>query len=182
MKGIVFSELNDMVDEVFGPDMMDDVLDECDLDSGGAYTSVGTYDHGEMLKLVTVLSEKSGIPVPDLVFKYGQYLFSQFGEFKPEFFKGVTNAFDFLESVDGHIHVEVRKLYHDAELPEFITERTDKNTLVMTYRSKRPFADLAAGMIQGCIDHFKENITVDAVDNNEGDFYGRIFTMTKHES
>ena len=64
----------------------------------------------------------------------------------PEFFSGVKTSFEFLESVDGHIHVEVRKLYNDAELPEFTTTRENDNKLIMTYRSKRPFADLAAGM------------------------------------
>ncbi len=44
MKGIVFTELIDMVEATFGEDMMDDVFDDCDLESGGAYTAVGTYD------------------------------------------------------------------------------------------------------------------------------------------
>lgn len=182
MKGIVFSELCEMVDHVFGPDMMDDVIDMCELESEGAYTAVGTYCHGEMIQLVTALSEKSGLPAQDLVFKYGEYLFTRFYEMKPQFFKDRPTSFDFLESVDGHIHVEVKKLYNDAELPEFSTQRPDDRTMIMTYRSKRPFADLAAGLIRGCVDHYKEDVTIDAVDNNEGEYFGRIFTLKKHVS
>ncbi len=180
MKGIVFSQLNDMVDQVFGAEMMDDVLDMCDLESGGAYTTVGTYNHDELLQIVTKLSEKSNIPIPELVFKYGEFLFSGFHKGSPQFFKNVKTSFDFLESVDGHIHVEVRKLYHDAELPEFTTKREGEDKLIMTYRSKRPFADLAAGMIRGCINYFEEDITVKETDQNTDDFYSRVFELTKN--
>jgi len=54
MKGIVFTELFDMVEDKFSPDMLDDVLDGCTLESGGAYTTVGTYDHKELLEIVRV--------------------------------------------------------------------------------------------------------------------------------
>jgi hypothetical protein len=30
----------------------------------------------------------------------------------------------------------------------------------MTYRSQRPFADLAQGLIEGCVEHFGEPIDV----------------------
>ncbi|MEM0912514.1 MAG: heme NO-binding domain-containing protein, partial [Pseudomonadota bacterium] len=53
MKGIVFDEFTEMVEEVFGDDMLDDILDENadKLSSGGAYTSVGTYDHNDLVTL-----------------------------------------------------------------------------------------------------------------------------------
>jgi len=180
MKGIVFTELFDMVEDKFTPDMLDDVLDECDLESGGAYTSVGTYDHRELLEIVSALSKKTDTPVKDLVHVYGHHLFSRFHALMPQFFENRSNAFEFLQSVHGYIHVEVKKLYPDASLPEFQTEMQGENTLIMTYMSQCPFADFAGGLIQGCIDFYGEHIDVQSQDQNTQDRYSRVFTLTKH--
>jgi hypothetical protein len=179
MKGIVFTELASMVESKFGPDMMDDVLDECDLASGGAYTSVGTYDHRELIEIVGALSKKTGIPVKDLIQTYGYYLFARFHHMMPGFFEKPCDTFDFLESVHGYIHVEVKKLYPDAALPSFQTKRINENHLEMTYTSRCPFADFAEGLIHGCIDFYKEKIVVKSIDQNTPDSYARIFTLEK---
>ena len=60
MRGLVFSEFLEFVENAAGEDMVEDMLDECDLESGGAYTSVGNYDHGEIIKMVTFLYFKTG--------------------------------------------------------------------------------------------------------------------------
>lgn len=179
MKGIVFTELFDMVEGVFGEDMIDDVLDDCDLESGGAYTAVGTYDHMELVQIVTALSSHTDIAFKDLVHKYGHHLFSRFHEIMPTFFEKPQSAFEFLESVHGYIHVEVKKLHPDAALPHFETQRQGDGILIMTYKSHCPFADFAGGLIQGCVDFYKENIGIQSVDQNTADKFSRVFTLTK---
>jgi len=168
-----------MVEARFGANMVDDIIDECTLETGGSYTSVGTYHHTELLSLVGALGAKTKIPVKDLVYVYGHHLFSRFHAIMPHFFDGKTNAFDFLKSVHGYIHVEVKKLYPDAQLPEFKTTLVDDQTLVMTYISKCPFADFAAGLMAGCIDFYQEKITVTYEDKNTDTHYSRIFRLTK---
>lgn len=179
MKGIVFTELMEMVDVIFGEEMMEDVLDDCDLESGGAYTSVGTYDYKELLQIVSVLSKKSDIPVRDLVHKYGHHLFFRFHEIMPQFFDKPTCAFEFLESVHDYIHVEVKKLYPDASLPSFETTRESDDKLVLVYKSQCPLADFAHGLMQGCADFYGEKIKIQGEDHNTKDEYSRIFTLTK---
>ena len=179
MKGIVFTEFFQLVESLFDADMVDDIIDDCDLESGGAYTAVGTYNHIELLHLVGALSKKSDIPVKDLVYKYGHHLFSRFNELMPHFFEEPNNAFEFLESVHGTVHVEVKKLYPDANLPSFHTQRSDDNTLIMTYESQCPFADFAHGLMVGCIDSYKENIEITSEDKNTNESYSRIFTLKK---
>lgn len=161
MKGIVFREFLEMVEETFGMDVADRIIEESELPSGGAYTSVATYDHREILALVGKLHEQTKIPVPDLVRAFGRYLFQRFVALYPAFFVGVPSAFAFLRRIDGIIHVEVRKLYPDAELPAFDCEPLGDDRLAMTYRSQRPFAELAEGLIQGCAEHFKEAIAIE---------------------
>lgn len=160
MKGIVFTEFLEMVETSFSPEVADRLIDETDLPSGGVYTAVGTYDHQEIVSMVVKLSEISNIAVPALVKAFGAYLFPRFYVLYPNFFEGVTSALDFLERIESVIHVQVKKLYPDAQLPRFDTTRPDSNTIVMVYQSERHMGDLAEGLIESCIKHFGEPLTL----------------------
>ena len=114
MKGVVFTEFLEMVESLFGLDTTDTLLDLPGLESGGAYTAVGTYDASELVAMVLELSRLEQTPVPELLHAYGKHLFGRFVQLFPQMFEGVSGADDFLGQVDGHIHVEVRKLYPGA--------------------------------------------------------------------
>jgi hypothetical protein len=163
MKGMVFTAFLEMVEDKFSADMVDDIIDDANLPSGGAYTAVGTYDHKELVSMVVALSKRTNIPATDLVAIFGENMFSLFYIGYPNFFAGVPTAFDFLMSVDQVIHVEVLKLYPEANLPKFDCE-LNGNTLTMTYRSPRCFSDLALGLIKGCGQHFGENLHIERED------------------
>lgn len=154
MKGVVFTEFLDMVEQRFSPDMVDDIIEDANLPSGGAYTTVGTYPHDEMVALVVALSARSGAAVPELLRAFGEYLFGRFVKGYPAFFSGHHDAFIFLAGIEDIIHAEVRKLYPDAELPTFEVEHRDERRLAIVYSSGRHFEDLAEGLIRGCISHF----------------------------
>jgi hypothetical protein len=179
MKGIVFTEFLEMVEDKFGDRMVDKIIDDADLPSGGIYTSIGTYNHQELLALVARLSENSQLPAPELVESFGYHLFGQFFSAYPEFFSNISSAFDFLVNVEKYIHVEVLKLYPDAELPSFEYDRSVPGTLAMIYRSTRPFASLALGLIKGCIDHFSEQIALTTEDLASGNGMAMKFTLVK---
>ena len=63
MKGMVFTEFLEMVEDKFSADMVDDIIDDSAPPSGGAYTAVGTYDHNELVGMVVALSQRSGLPL-----------------------------------------------------------------------------------------------------------------------
>jgi hypothetical protein len=178
MKGVVFTEFIELVEETFSLDMVDDIIDDCDLDSDGAYTAVGFYDYQEMLQLVTALSKRSGMAVADLLHVFGKHLIKKFSVNFSSMFEEATNAFDFLEGIDNHVHVEVRKLYPDAELPQLGAERPDPDTLIMRYQSNRPFAELAYGLMCGAIDYFGEQIEITREDN-DSDGTVQIFNLKR---
>lgn len=161
MKGLVFTEFLEYVEASFSEEMADDIIDSSDLSSGGIYTMVGTYHHNEMITLVTTLSEKSGISTPDLMRGFGKHLFGHLTVGFSHFVQKVKSTFELLQSVENYVHQEVHKFYPDAELPSFEFESSDPNTLIMIYRSSRPFADLAHGMIEGVAEHFGEEITIE---------------------
>jgi hypothetical protein len=161
MKGVVFTEFLEMVEATHSPEMVERIIDEAAPASGAAYTAVGTYDHVELIQLVSALSDATGTPVPDLVRAFGRHLFGRFVVAYPRFFQATSTTFEFLASVDRHFHVEVRKLYPDAELPHFETRMLSPDRMEMIYRSQRSFADLADGLIRGCADHFEETLTIE---------------------
>ncbi|WP_309383905.1 heme NO-binding domain-containing protein [Cerasicoccus frondis] len=172
MKGMVFTELLDMVEDKFGIDMVDSILEDADLPvSHGAYTAVGTYPHEEIVSIVMQLSKHSGLPPDALLKVFGEHLFARFHGAYPQFFSGSTSSFDFLQNIDQYIHVEVRKLYPDAELPAFDCERNG-NQLKMVYTSTRHMESFAEGLIRGCLSHFGEeaDITCESVDDNTSIF------------
>jgi len=160
MKGIVFTKFVEMVEEQFSVGIASQMIDSSDLASGGAYTAVGTYDHAEMAALVTRLSELTGQPVPELLKAYGRFLFGQFARLYPVFFEGVLGSIEFSSRIEGVIHVEVKKLYPDAELPSFEVLEHTPERLRMVYRSERHLGDLAEGLLDACIAHFGERESV----------------------
>ena len=179
MKGIVFSEFNDMVEQRFSLETLDHIISQADLPSGGAYTSVGTYDHREILLLVECLSRETGISPDELIKAFGQHLASRFSVLYPSFFDRVDDVFGFLASIENHVHVEVRKLYPDAELPSFRTEPIGDHAMRMIYESRHPFADLAEGLIIGCSMHFGESISIERIEDNDDTLRRTEFMLSK---
>lgn len=155
MKGLLFTEFMDMVEEVFSDEILDEIIDQADLPNNGAYTTVGTYDHEEIVRMVVTLSEKTTTPVPELLEAFGQYLLVQFIKGDPQFFDEAKDAFDFLSNIDGYIHVEVLKLYPDAQLPKFYHQQHSDKHLSTYYLSSRHFEDLAIGLIKGTLAHYE---------------------------
>lgn len=179
MKGIVFTEFIEMVEAEFGYEVVDDIIVKSKIASDGAYTAVGTYSSSEMFALVHQLSLEKKIPIPTLLNIFGKYLFNSFSKIYPFIFEGLNSAFELLEMVEEHIHVQVKKLYPDAELPTFKINRKNETQLEMIYQSERRMGDLAVGLIEGCLEHFGEKATIEKTNIIED---GKIvtFTITKH--
>lgn len=175
MKGVVFCELFELVENQFGYELVDRLIDLCELENDGAYTRVGTYSCSELLTIVTALSKETGMPIPDLVKVFGGHLFGKFFADNEETLKSYRNTFDLLVAVEDIIHVEVRKLWDNVELPSFEYERPDSKNLVMTYNSTRPFADLCEGLILACIEHYQESISVRREDLKDDGTRARFF-------
>ncbi|OLP44421.1 heme NO-binding domain-containing protein [Rhizobium oryziradicis] len=168
MKGVVFTEFLAFVSESWDEDMADDIVEASSLASGGAYTSVGTYDHREIICLLEALSVRVTLSKEALMQQFGFYLAGRFSVFFPQFFTRCGTLFAFLASIDDYIHVEVKKLYPDAELPSFDVLDSDEAQMSMRYRSSRKMEALAEGLIYGAAHHFGRTINVVAKDGGDG--------------
>lgn len=156
----MFTEFLEMFEHTDGYELVDALLLTSELPSGGAYTAAGTYDHREMISLVTNLGQVTQRSVPDILRQYGHYLFQTFVTTYTPFLEAAPDAFSFLSSVDNYIHVEVKKLYPEAELPTFTLTQLNASTLRMIYQSSRKMADLAYGLIEGTLAHYGEVATI----------------------
>jgi hypothetical protein len=178
MKGIVFTEFLELVGRKYGVEVMDLIIEASDLPSGAAYTAVGTYDHGEILALVKNLSKATCVPVAELFKTYGEHLFARFAVRYPQFFANIGSSFEFLDRIEEHIHVEVKKLYPDAELPSIEVHWLSESRIHLAYSSTRPLARFAEGLMRGAIAYFEEKIVVREVDAAKDDTFV-LFELTR---
>jgi hypothetical protein len=166
---MIFTELLDMVEASLGLAVKDRVLRAAAPASGGAYTAVGNYPSGELLALVAALSAETGHSTQALQEIFGRHMFAHFTAHYGRFFSASQSCFDFLGHVEDYIHVEVRKLYPQAELPGFSYPVRQDDHLVMEYRSPRPMAAFATGLIRAAVDHFDEPVSLEVEDISAGD-------------
>ena len=154
MKGIVFTEFLELVEEKFGMEMVDSIIEASELESEGVYTAIGTYNFSEMLSLLTNLSERTNISIDDLLLVYGEHFFGVI----ERSYKGLVDTYkdpiDMLSSIENHIHVEVRKIYPEAELPTFIVEEKSEDLLIMVYKSSRAMYYFGLGLMNRTFKHF----------------------------
>ena len=79
---------------------------------------------------------------------------------------GINNSdstFQFIRHVENYIHVEVKKLYADAQPPKFHFISENESEMVMDYESARCMSHVCLGLIEGCANHFGETIEVNMV-------------------
>ncbi|MGR3712995.1 MAG: heme NO-binding domain-containing protein [Shimia sp.] len=177
MKGVVFVELIRMAETVIGEEAVDDILDNLDLDSDGAFSSVGNYPCSELMKIVDAFGIYLDAPVEVLQVKFGNWMFERFVDGYPAFFENKTDGFDMLDSIENEVHVEVRKLYPEVELPTFATERPKEGQLKMVYSSERPLQHFCRGMLESCMTHFGHEFTVDMQESTSDGEYRAEFLV-----
>ncbi|HAZ94610.1 MAG TPA: guanylate cyclase [Porticoccaceae bacterium] len=160
MKGMLFTALLELIEAEFGSDVLDDVLDDVKPASGGIYTSVGTYDHTELVAMLVSLSKQTNVSLTNLTKTFGMYHFAEFTAAYPYLFEGLNSSFELLEKIDWFIHAEVRKLYPGATPPKFECTRLSSTSIELIYKSPRCLGDVAEGLIYGCASHYGEKILV----------------------
>lgn len=160
MKGIIFTEFMELVEDKFGLEVLDRVLDLSNDE--GIYTSVGSYDHRDLVKLIVNLSKVSHIPVEKLQEVFGECVFQNLLKSISNHasLQQCTNTFQFVRHVEDFIHVEVKKLYPDANPPQFDFISETESEIVFDYKSARCLAHVCLGLIHGCASYFGEKIEV----------------------
>lgn len=158
MKGVIFNLLEQTVAEQLGNGIWDDLLDATGLE--GAYTSLGSYPDSEIMALVDAAASAKGKTPAEILRWFGTQAIPLLAVKYPAFFEGQPDARNFLLSVNGIIHPEVRKLYSGAGCPHF-NFGEQAGALIIGYNSPRKLCALAHGFIDGSAAYYRESITVE---------------------
>lgn len=160
MQGSIYTSFSEMVIENMGMSVWNELLTKVSLASEGVYTSGMLYDDSEIMALVGGLSEITNVDVPTLVKTFGEYLFIHLYNSSPTNLSHIDNLKDFLTSIDGVIHKEVKRVYPNAYLPTFEYTQASEGSLIMFYQSKRKLCHLSEGLILSAAKHFDQSITI----------------------
>lgn len=160
MKGIIFTEFLDMVEDYYGLAVVDEIIQKSNGVSNGVYTSVGTYEFNEMLSLLVALGEVVSKDIQELLYVFGLYLFNSLRIAHPEVIRSYKKPMPLIAAIEDHIHVHVKKLYPDAALPSFLILEKSEFKLVMVYKSARGLYSLAHGLIVSAFEHYKQAVNV----------------------
>ena len=180
MKGIVFTEFLELVEDKFGLEVANDIIESSNLPSKGAYTAIGTYEFSEMLSLLKNLSEHTQISIDDLLYTYGLHFFHVLEQSYPQIMDKYEKPIDLLSSIDSYIHVEVRKIYPEAELPKFEVLEKTKKTLTLKYISSRSMYAFALGLIEKTFHHYNSSAVIEHTKLNK-DGSEVKFVILEHE-
>jgi len=159
MKGLIFNHLAEMVEEAFGMEAWDAILQR--TDNSGIYIATDTYPDQELMDLVSAAHFVSDSPVNEFVKTFGEYIFPHFRDSHPQFFSDKMTLKSFLLTVDHIIHVEVRKQNVGAILPKLEYKDESDNELTLYYSSPRKLCHLAEGLIAGAAAHFNTRYTLE---------------------
>lgn len=158
MKGIIFNLLEDVVVETHGDAVWDALLEQAELD--GVYTSLGSYDDAEMMRLVSTAGTALSLSDDEVLRWFGRRAIPGMVQRWPAFFAPHKQTIPFLRTLNSVIHPEVRKLYAGAYCPHFDFTSPADGSLMIGYRSPRQLCGLAHGFILGAGDHYGEELTV----------------------
>jgi len=157
---MIFTEFLAYAESRHGDDFVDDMIFSAQLPSKGIYTAVGTYEFTELVTMLATYCQLTRQGLPPVLHAFGKYLVTTFHRKWPEIFAGYSGTISLLNQVQDHIHVEVMKLYPDAQLPHFDTISMEDDRIVMDYSSCRALADLAIGLIEGVADYYDERVAI----------------------
>ena len=169
MKGFIFTNFLDFVEKSNGLDMVDEMLGECDLASEGVYSAFNSYEFDELVTLLTYVSKKTDISPQILLETFGRFVFPYLIGKHSYIIEKYSNAIDLIAGIENHIHIEVKKLYEDAELPTFNVVEKKEDSLTIIYTSTRGLTYFAIGLMKETLQFFKVKGTIDMVENYNND-------------
>lgn len=159
MRGLLFTELIEMMEDLMGLEFANKVIAEAQLENQGAYTAIGNYPHKDLFKLLGILSSHAQNPQNKVIKSYGEYLFFRLCTLYPEEVKKYPNTFALLKEIPIILDRETRKLEPNAEVPDIKINIYKPDFMELTFNSKKRMGFLLEGWITACISHYQEPIS-----------------------
>jgi len=163
MKGLILNEFFGLVEQRFSPQVAEAIVNSSLVATNGVYKSMGRYDVRELMQYFYSLSQETGIKQDTLMVDFGHFLLHRFTKIFPMYFSRVGSTFDFLESVENHVHNGVKDSYPDEDLPQFEAKLLEKNLLRVSYKSESPLGKVVEGMVKEVPRYFGETEVIKVI-------------------
>ncbi len=159
MKGVIFNIVKSFVEDNFGEKAYEELIEQSNLKSNGIFIGPATYDDSDFFELATQATNKFSVSMNDLQKMLGKYSFPKLATMCPHFVEIYDHPKAFLKTIEDVVHVEVKKLYLNANTPTFRYEDNSDDSLMMEYMSERQLCFFLDGLIDGVSDYFKQPIS-----------------------
>ncbi len=160
MRGEILNEFLEFAAESLGSQAAAAITTLEGRRAASGYDGGRRYDLAEFEHLVDQVVAAQDEPRAAVLTSFGVHLFDYFAALYPIFLGEAVSAIALLASINVYVHGELQKLYPNAEFPSFECTPIAPDGLEMSYRSERPLADLAEGLIRGCIEHFGDRVRI----------------------
>lgn len=171
MKGIILNIFEKYIIEKHNNSYLEHILQSSNLTSDGIFISAETYPDEDLVSLITHYCKLNDLNINHFQKTLGEYTLKQFSLRYPAFFEHYNHPIEFLKSLNSTIHVEVKKLYHEAQTPNINIEEFKDGNLTITYKSKRQMTDFMEGLLLGAINHYGYKIKlIEKFNSKENEF------------
>jgi predicted hydrocarbon binding protein len=156
MKGLIFNLLEEFLVARCGETEYELILTDCQLCADPSLmVGPGSYPDQDFTAIIASAAKRLGLGSKELLHEVGRAAIPRLVSRYPQFFIPSKHPRDFFASLNFIHHLEVKKLYKDAELPRFRCENKADGSLLISYISGRGLCHLFSGLINGVADHYQ---------------------------
>lgn len=158
MKGVIFTTFEAFVIDRFGEEFLDELFEASELKTDEAFVAPGTYPDEDLLSLVANASRMAGLEPATALRAFGRFAFPRLALSLPDLRAEYETPRELLRNVDDIIHVEVRKLWPEAETPRILVLEESEAAMRVRYVSERGLCAVFEGLVAGLGDFFTVSI------------------------
>lgn len=181
MKGVVFVELLELLDDRFSMEFTEKVIEVARVPSAGAYNALGQFDHRELLALMEAYESCSHDNPTPIYRELGQRLVTRCITEFPTLFRTDSCLSDTLGHMESLMHMDDLLVDQSSELPEIKLEQVTERQLVLDYFYDPRLADFTIGLIHGCAEYHKLESNVHCLPMNHEGIQATRFLISMSE-
>ncbi len=168
MKGVIINTFENFLNDTFGVETWDNVLDEAKCED--VFVGTKTYDDKVFFKLFMTSIEMKGLVADEALKLFGRYALPVLMKYGGDLVSHYENSIDVLLELDSIIHVEVKKLMDEARPPKFIIEKIDDKKLHIHYISDRNLPSFVEGLLEGLAYYYNEKVDIKSQKQEDGTY------------
>ncbi len=164
MLGLIFCKLKDFVETSFSEAVWQELLSECNI-KRPAYHDTIVYPDEELFCLIGKAVKKSGIPLPDLLEKFGKFIAPSLIE-QGKQWKLIRNTWKTFEVTENLFSIHKGVLMFSSQAtnpPDIQAKRISDTEIEVCYSSSKNIPELAVGVLKGIGKYYNENLEVNII-------------------